>query len=190
MTPSLKDTSPIRIIVSGAADTSHCDISVLEKAKEIGTEIARHKAVLVTGVGTGFPLWAAKGAHEAGGTVIGFSPAANTQEHTHVYRLPMDYIDIPIYTGFGFMGRDLLMVRSADAIIFGVGRIGTIHEFTVAYEERKVIGVLKGVGDTEKILKDIAKQDIHHDHNIIVDDNPRRLIDKVMKQAKEGRISR
>lgn len=185
---SSKDTSPIRIIVSGAADTTHCDISVLEKAKDLGTEIARHQAVLVTGVVTGFPLWAAKGAHEAGGTVIGFSPAASSREHTGVYRLPIDYIDIPIYTGFGFMGRDLLMVRSADAIIFGVGRIGTIHEFTVAYEERKVIGVLKGVGDTEKILNDIAHQDIHDEHTIIVDENPRRLIEQVMKRAKEMRM--
>lgn len=141
----------------------------------------------MTGVVTGFPLWAAKGAQEAGGTVIGFSPAADEREHIQVYRLPGDYIDVPIYTGFGYMGRDLLMVRSADAIIFGVGRIGTIHEFTVAYEEGKVIGILKNPQHTEDLFLDIAARDLHKERVIIVDEDPHRLVERVIKKAKEAR---
>lgn len=180
--------SPIRIIVSGAADTGHCDINVLEKAKDLGVEVARHHAILMTGVVTGFPLWAAKGANQAGGTVIGFSPAANEREHMNVYRLPIDYIDVPIYTGFGYMGRDLLMVRSADAVVFGCGRIGTIHEFTVAYEEQKVIGVLEGDWKTDDILKQIAAEDAQKEKVIIFDADPRRLMDQVIKRVKERRL--
>jgi uncharacterized protein (TIGR00725 family) len=183
-----KDSSPIRVVISGAADTGHCTIDALEQAKALGMEIARHHGILMTGVVTGFPLWSAKGASEAGGTIIGFSPAANEHEHTKVYRLPVDYVDVPIYTGFGYMGRDLLMVRSADAVIFGCGRVGTIHEFTVAYEEQKVIGILQGDWKTDKILKDIAAEDAKKDKVLIFDTDPRRLVDQVMKRVKEKRM--
>ena len=125
----------IKICVSGAAETGHCGIGALDKAKELGREIARAGAVLVTGATTGFPLWAAMGVKEMGGISIGISPASSEKEHIQVYKLPIDYMDLIIYTGFGFPGRDILLTRSADAVIFGCGRIGTIHEFTVAFED-------------------------------------------------------
>ncbi len=37
-----------------------------------------------------------------------------------------------------FSGRDLLFVRSCDALLIGCGRIGTIHEFTIAFEDGKL----------------------------------------------------
>jgi ATP-dependent exoDNAse (exonuclease V) beta subunit len=63
----------------------------------------------------------------------------------------MDWI---IYTGFGYPGRDLLITRSSDAVICGCGRIGTIHEFTVAFEDGKPIGVLTSDDwETDEIIK-------------------------------------
>jgi len=109
----------IKICVSGAAETGHCGIDALDKAKELGREIARQGAVLVTGATTGFPLWAAMGAKEAGGISVGLSPAASEREHVEVYKLPLDYLDLVIYTGFGYPGRDLLLTRSSDAVICG-----------------------------------------------------------------------
>ena len=61
----------------GAAETGHCGLDAMEKTKELGREIARQGAVLVTGATTGVPLWATMGAKEAGGISIGFSPAVN-----------------------------------------------------------------------------------------------------------------
>ena len=133
--------SQIKICVSGAAETGHCGLDALDKAKELGREIARQGAVLVTGATTGFPLWVSMGAKEEGGMCIGFSPAASEKEHVEVYKLPLDYLDLIIYTGFGYAGRDLLLTRSADAVITGCGRIGTIHEFTIAFEDGKPIGI-------------------------------------------------
>ena len=65
----------IKLCVSGAAETGHCGIDAYDKGLELGRQIAKHGAILVTGATTGFPLWAAMGAKEAGGFVIGFSPA-------------------------------------------------------------------------------------------------------------------
>ena len=86
----------IKICVSGAAETGHCGLGALEKAKELGREIARQGAILVTGATTGFPLWAAMGAKEVGGFSIGFSPAASEKEHVETYKLPLDYLDLVV----------------------------------------------------------------------------------------------
>ena len=51
-----------KICVSGAAETGHCAPDALDKAKELGKEIAKHGAVLVNGATTGFPFWSAMGA--------------------------------------------------------------------------------------------------------------------------------
>src|SRR3989338_6580967 len=117
--------SQIKIGVSGAAETGHCGVDALEKAKELGREIVRQGPILVTGASTGFPLWVAMGAKELNGVSIGFSPAASEREHVEVYKLPIDYLDLIIYTVFGYPGRDLLLTRSVDAVICGCGRVGT-----------------------------------------------------------------
>src|SRR3989344_9396835 len=94
----------IKICVSGAAETGHCGIDALEKAKELGREIARQGLVLVTGATTGFPLWVAMGLKEVGGTSIGISPAASEKEHVEDYKIPPAYMDLIMYTGFGYAG--------------------------------------------------------------------------------------
>ena len=87
----------------------------MAKAKELGREIIKHNGILVNGATTGFPLWAAMGAKEEGGIVIGVSPASTEKEHIRGYKLPVEYTDMIIYTGFGYSGRNLLLTRSADA---------------------------------------------------------------------------
>ena len=80
----------IKIGVSGAAETATCGVHALEKAKELGRQIAQQGAILVTGATTGFPLWSAMGAKEADGISIGLSPGASEKEHVEVYRLPLE----------------------------------------------------------------------------------------------------
>lgn len=178
----------IKICVSGAAETGHCGIDALEKAKELGREIARQGAVLVTGATTGFPLWVAMGAKEAGGFSMGFSPAASEREHVEVFKLPVDYLDIIVYTGFGYPGRDLLLTRSADAVICGCGRIGTIHEFTVAFEDGKVIGVFEGPWEMGDELKSIIAKSHRPNEKIIIGGDPKRLVSDVIALVKKIKI--
>ena len=170
----------LKLAVSGAAETGHCGIDALDKAKELGREIARQGAILFTGATTGFPLWSAMGAKEEKGISIGLSPASNQKEHQEVYRLPVDYMDLIIYTGFGYSGRDLLLTRSSDAVFIGCGRIGTIHEFTIAYEDSKPIGILEGDWDMDEVLKNIMEKSNRVNDRIIFDSNPKRLVERVI----------
>ncbi|MBD3282313.1 MAG: hypothetical protein GF387_01775, partial [Candidatus Portnoybacteria bacterium] len=137
-----------KISVSGAAETGHCKSDALDKAKEVGKEIVRQNGVLVTGATSGIPYWSAIGAKEEGGIVIGLSPAASLASHKRAYRLPTDYHDIVIYTGFEYAGRNLLLTRSSDGVIVICGRMGTLNEFTIAFEDKKPIGILLETGGT------------------------------------------
>jgi uncharacterized protein (TIGR00725 family) len=169
-----------KVCVSGSAEAQHCPPGTIEKATEIGRLIAQAGMVLVTGATTGMPYYAAKGAKEAGGIVIGLSPAESKAAHVKVYHLPLDYHDLIIYTGFGYSGRNLLLTRSADAIITVYGRIGTLNEFTIAFEDKKPQGVLTGTGGTSDELKHIL--DIaHRGHGkVVFDANPKSLVEKVI----------
>ncbi|MBU1178765.1 hypothetical protein KKB69_00255 [Patescibacteria group bacterium] len=177
-----------KICVSGAAETGHCAPDALEKAKELGREIARHNAVLVNGATTGFPFWSAIGAKEEGGFCIGLSPASSEKEHIKSYKLPVEYLDMIVYTGFGYAGRNLLLTRSSDAVIIGCGRMGTLNEFTIAFEDDKPIGVLIGAGGTADQIAEIVERAYRGPGKIVYDSNPASLVGKVLELAHKEKI--
>jgi len=177
----MKNSEKIKICVAGAVETNACGLDALETAKEIGKEIAKEGAIVLTGCGGGFPLWSVIGARDAGGQTLMFSPAGGKREHKGAYRLTTDLHDVIIYTGFGYVGADLLMTKSADAVIVGCGKIGAIHEFTMAYEEGKPIGVLEGPWDTDEIIKRIVGNKKRTDKPIIFDSDPKRLVKKLIE---------
>jgi hypothetical protein len=174
-----------KICVSGAAETGHCDPEAARKAEEIGREIARRGYVLVTGATTGIPYWSAKGAKAEGGTVIGFSPAASKAAHVRSYRLPLDYHDVVIYTGFHYAGRNLILLRSSDAVVTICGRIGTLNEFTIAFEDDKPVGVLEGTGGTADMIRGIIKEAHRGPGKVNFAKDPIKLLDGLMKTVKE-----
>ncbi len=182
----------VKIGVSGSADTKYSGLDAFEKAKELGREIAKHGSIITTGATTGFPLYAAMGVKDECGFSIGFSPAANEREHVETYKLPLDYMDVVVYTGFGYSGRDLLLVRSSDAMVIGPGRIGTLNEFSVAFEDHRPIGILQGSWQTDEFLKQIIEAAHRPNPNIIFSADPKELVERliamVQKQKAEHRL--
>lgn len=176
-----------KICVSGAAETSHFKNDVLKIAEELGREIARHDCILVEGATTGFPFWSAKGAKEEGGIVIGFSPATSEKNHVEQFQLPLDYHDVIVYTGFDYSGRNLILTRAADAIIVGPGRLGTINEFTIAFEDKKPIGILEGDWETDELLKLLIEKSHRQEEmkdKIIFSSNPKEIVEKLLEIIK------
>ncbi len=174
-----------KICVSGSAVTDTAAPGTVEKAELIGRLIAERGMILVTGATTGIPYWAAKGAKEAGGIVIGLSPAASKAAHVKGYHLPVDYHDVIIYTGFEYSGRNLLLTRAADAVITISGRVGTLNEFTIAFEDKKPQGVLTKTGGTGDMLKDILERSHRGMGKVVFDSDPERLLDKVIALIEE-----
>ena len=188
MKPSPHSHLKFKIAVSGAAETGHCSADVLDKAKELGREVVRHKAVFINGATTGFPYWAAIGAKEEGGFTIGISPASTEKEHIERFDLPVDYMDMIIYTGADYSGRNLLLTRAADGIVLGCGRMGTLNEFTIAFEDRKPIGVLTETGGTADLIQEIVEKSHRGPGTIVYDPDPKTLIDKLIELIRKEKV--
>src|SRR3989338_4496458 len=172
-----------KIAVSGSA-SNNCTKGAFKKSYEVGRQIALHGCVLITGATIGVPEWATRGAKSAGGVSIGLSPAVSKQAHMHTYRLPTRYMDLIIYTGFDYSGRNMLMTRASDAVITICGRIGTLNEFTTAFEDKRVVGVLTGTGGVEQEIDDILRVAKRGRKRIVFDEDPKPLVEKVIKKIR------
>ena len=166
----------IKIGVMGSAEEMP---DAIDKGRELGRAIAAREAVLLTGATTGLIHVVGKTARQGGATHIGISPAHDAHEHVERYALPLDACDAIVYTGFGLKGRNVVLVRSCDIVIFIAGSIGSLNEFTIAYDEGKVIGCLTGTGgvadEIERLTKTFSKRT---KSQIIYDDDAAGLVDK------------
>ncbi len=132
--------------VSGAAKGDSVEEG-RELAIKLGEAIAKAGHSLLTGATTGLPNYAAEGYKAAGGVMsVGMSPASSKVEHLIKYRLPTKAYDTIVYTGLHYVGRDSLLITSSDAVLSIGGRLGTLHEFTIAMETGTPIGFLHGAG--------------------------------------------
>lgn len=174
-----------KIAVSGAARTDCCAPDTMEKTKELGRQIVRQGGVVLTGATVGTPYWAAIGAKEEGGICVGFSPAASEAAHIKTYHLPTDYHDLIIYTGFNYAGRNLILTRAADAVVIICGRLGTLNEFTIAFEDQKPIGVLLKSGGMADEIKDLIVKGHRGPGKIVYDAEPAKLVQKLIELIKK-----
>jgi uncharacterized protein (TIGR00725 family) len=171
-----------QICVSGAA-SGNTVTSSHQLAFELGKAIARSGKTLLTGATVGLPHYAAMGfvsVKNSKGVSVGFSPASSFREHVATYRLPTKEFDYINFTGMQYVGRDVHLVRSCDAIITVGGRMGSLHELSTALESRKVCGVLVGSGGladyTKTLLENIEAPGAK---DVIFDTDPERLVDSV-----------
>src|SRR3989344_879101 len=169
-----------QICVSGAAKGDSVERGK-ELAKQIGEAIAKAGHSLMTGATAGLPDYAATGYKKAGGGMsLGLSPAASKVEHVVKYRLPIKYYDAILYTGLHYGGRDALLIHSADAVITIGGRLGTLHEFTIAAETHTPIGVLESAGGVSAQIESLLKLLPNADPDLVIfEEDPEKLIAKL-----------
>lgn len=155
--------------------------SAMKLAYEVGREIARHNCILVNGACKGVPDESARGAKDHDGFVIGISPAGNMKEHCIRYKFPTKNYDVLIFTGFGFKGRNVVNVTNCDAVIIIAGRVGTLNEFTIAYDEGQIIGVMAGSGGIADHIRQLIKiMNKKTGATVIFDKNPHTLIKRLL----------
>lgn len=174
-------------VMGSAQGPAMAQQSNTQKAILLGREIAKKNAILVNGACPGLPNDAAMGAKMENGFVLGISPAYSLREHVHKYKSPIDSYDLILYTGLGLMERDIINIRSSDAVVIIGGGIGTLNEFTVAFDEGKHVGVLEGTDGISDHLKHIVKL-CHRDigQKVIFDTDPKKLIDRLVQKLNTG----
>ena len=171
----------IKIGVMGSASGPQTqDPVAIEKAKKLGQEIARRGHVFINGACPGLPNEAMMAAKEADGFTVGISPAFSEYQHVHEYLSPHDH-DLIIYTGLGFMERDIINIRSADGIVIIGGGIGTLNEFTIAYDEGRPMGIITSSGGISNSIPHIVEELCQRKlpPNMVFDDDPAVLLDKL-----------
>ena len=130
------------IAVIGAGS---CDKEIYGIAEEAGRLIARKGAVLVTGGLEGVMEAASKGAKEAGGMTIGILPGFSKQEANN-------YVTVPIITGLSH-ARNVIIARSADALIAVSGEYGTLSEIAIALKLGKPVVGIRAWDNIEGVIK-------------------------------------
>jgi uncharacterized protein (TIGR00725 family) len=122
---------PVVIGVIGENDPP-ADVAALAEA--VGAEIAAAGALLVCGGLGGVMTAACRGAHARGGITIGILPSSRREDAN-------PYVTYAIPTGLGH-ARNILVARTAQAIIAVGGRFGTLSEIAFAkIEGIPVIGL-------------------------------------------------
>ncbi len=120
--------------IIGVIGTSEASNEEYKTAEEVGREIARRKGILVCGGLGGVMEASCRGAKSEGGLTIGIIPGSSKKEAN-------PYVDIPIVTGIS-EARNIIVVRSSNAIIAIGGSFGTLSEIAFALKlEIPVIGI-------------------------------------------------
>jgi uncharacterized protein (TIGR00725 family) len=173
-----------QICVSGAAKGDSVEEGKA-LATSMGAAIAQAGHALMTGATVGLPNYAAEGYKAAGGKMsLGISPASSKVEHVRKYRLPTAAYDIILYSGLHYVGRDSLLITSSDAVISIGGRLGTLHEFTIALESDTPIAFLQGAGGISSEITrliELAPSSIKPGAIILFDTSPEQLIQNLTK---------
>jgi len=170
---------------SAAPDSARLDTGkgLVEKAEQLGHAIAKRDVVLFTGATTGIVYVVGKAAHDAGCFHVGISPASNELEHVDHYKLPLDACDTIVYTGFGLKGRNVVLVRSCEVVLFVAGAMGSLNEFTIAHDDGKIIGCLTGTGgvadESEFLLQKFGKRTTGA--RVFTNDDPEKLIEQCLQ---------
>jgi uncharacterized protein (TIGR00725 family) len=174
----------IKVGVMGSAEEA-ASSEINEIARALALEIARRDLILLTGATTGIIHLIGKAARGAGAFHLGISPAANEREHVEHYLLPTDACDAIVYTGFGLKGRNVVLVRSCDVVLFVAGSIGSLNEFTIAYDEGKTIGCLIGTGgvadEAKRIVETLRKPTAGR---IVYNDHPGKLLEACISEVR------
>ena len=179
----MKSAPTVGVMGSAAAIDSTTEGERLRSlARALGQTIGERKLTLFTGATTGLVYEVGKSAHEHGARHIGISPGSSQQEHIERYKLPIDACDAIVYTGFGLKGRNVVLVRSCDIVIFISGGMGSLNEFTVAHDEERIIGCYLGTGgvaDESRYL--LERFSTRKNLQLVVQSDPARMLEACIK---------
>jgi uncharacterized protein (TIGR00725 family) len=107
---------------------------VARDAERVGAALARAGAIVFCGGLRGVMEAASRGAAQVGGVVVGLLPGFRRRDANR-------WVTIPIVTGMD-QARNVVLVRSCDAIVAVGGMYGTLSEIALALKARKPLVLL------------------------------------------------
>jgi len=169
----------IMSVILGVCGSSSLDgpdaISIMQKAEQIGREIAKAGCILLCGGKGGVMEAVCKGATEKKGLTVGLLPYSKSEANACV--------QVPLPTGMGYK-RNSLIIESAECIIAVSGNWGTLNEITFALVLGKPIVFLKDSGGFVDLFiqSDFIKQ---IESDFFVTDDPKKAVEKAVFFSKK-----
>ena len=108
----------------GVAGASQAERALVDQGERLGRRLGEAGAVVVCGGGGGVMEAVCRGARAAGGTTVGLLPGLDRGDAN-------PHLSVSVPTGLG-QGRNLLLVRSSDALVAVGGGFGTLSEIALA----------------------------------------------------------
>jgi len=122
-----------RIVIIGSAHETITD-KIRELCGDLGKYLAVNQITVYTGACSGIPHIVGKKIVDEGGTVIGFSPATNIDEHCTIYNFPIDGCSEIIFSkakyshNDGYIFRSKEMLEYSNVVVSIQGNWGTLNE--------------------------------------------------------------
>jgi uncharacterized protein (TIGR00725 family) len=181
----MKSLRKMRIGIIGSA-TRELDPHTLESSKKLGKILGKIKAEVITGTAVGAPHEVLLESKKYGSKTVGFSPDVNTEYHEQRHdNAPLSDFDKVIFIK-GITKRSLRLVNYCDALVVLGGRMGTLSEYTIAFEENKPIAVLvssKGISQHLKKITELC--DKHRKEPIFFYSTIERLVEELILYLKK-----
>jgi len=137
----------------------------LRYAKELGRLVAAEGWIVLTGGRPdGVMDAASRGAHDAGGLVLGILPSecGGVSEH----------VDVAVFTGMGHARNVINVLTSTVVVACGISGAGTASEAALALKTRTPLILLAPAPEAETFFRSL-------DQNVLVARDPREVIELV-----------
>lgn len=125
----------MRTRLIGVIGGNSCTAEEYRLAEQVGALLATNNLGIVCGGMSGVMEAVCKGASHAGGITVGVLPGDDTS-------LANPFVQIPVATGMG-IGRNVIIVRSSEALIAINGKYGTLSEIAYAVQLEKPVITVK-----------------------------------------------
>jgi predicted Rossmann-fold nucleotide-binding protein len=112
--------------------------------RRLGQSLPVDAIRLSTGACGGFPDLLAGAFHARGGSVTGYSPGENLDDHVGRWSSPREgYTELRFGFG-GLLERQVAMLREADLVVALGGNIGTLSELCMAVKLERPVLIVRG----------------------------------------------
>lgn len=158
----------MKITVYGGTNNSAYSAAEIKECEELGKFLAENGFEILTGACGGYPYYVGRGAVQAKGRVIGYTPGINLEEHINKYAFATDGVSELVYNdrscatkSENFLKRSMEMTPYSEVVIALGGSWGTFSELLFSFFAKKKMIIVEsyvGAGQIFQTVYDYFKQ--------------------------------
>ena len=158
----------MKITVYGGTNNKSYSEAEIQACADLGKFLAEHNFEILTGACMGYPDYVGVGAAQAGGKVIGYTPAKDLKEHTERYKFTTDGVTDLVFNEHilptnseNFLKRSMDMTPYSDVVVALGGSWGTFSELLFSFFAKKkiiIVDEFKGAGEIFDTVNDFFRK--------------------------------